>query len=120
MDCEELEPPPVVKLLAQAEDFQRELSAGIVNHRVELARRHGLTRARVTQLMNLLKLHPLVLAFVRSLPPGTPPRLITERKLRSLTRIPREHQIDAAFELLSGFADWATTRLNATSALAGS
>ena len=106
MEPRSLEPLPVVRMLAQAEAFQRLVSSGSVANRAELARRHGLTRARVTQLMNLLELHPAVLAYVRSLRGGVAPHLVTERKLRRLTNLPHEWQIDAALYLLPGFADF--------------
>ena len=96
--------PPVVGMLEQAEEFQRLVMSGIVASRAELARRHGITRGRVTQVMSMLELHPLVLAFVRSLPGGTGPRLVTERKLRRLTHLSRECQVNAALEQLPGFA----------------
>ena len=105
-DSDGLEALPVIKLLEQAEEFQTLLSSGAVTHRAELARQHGLTRARVTQLMNLLELHPVVLAYVRSLPSGIPMCLVTERKLRRLTRLPQEQQIDEALRELAGFADF--------------
>ena len=105
-DSSELEPPPVVQMLEQAEELQRLITSGNIANRAELARWHGLTRARVTQFMNLLELHPLVLAYARGLPPGCPPRLVTEHKLRRLTRLPRGQQINAACDLLPGFADF--------------
>jgi hypothetical protein len=48
----------------------------------QLAKLSGLTRARVTQLLDLLKLETLILDFVRNLPAGTPERMVTEKKLR--------------------------------------
>lgn len=43
-------------MLDRAEAFQDLLDRGVVNNRAELARLHGISRARVTQLMALLKL----------------------------------------------------------------
>ena len=83
-------PPPIVALLALAETMGAELKAG--RKRSELAVVHGLTRPRVTQLLDLLRLHPEILAQVRALPPGTPPRRVTERKLRPLVRLPMDVQ----------------------------
>lgn len=67
--------PKVVTDLAMAEEFQRLLDAGEARNRADLALRFRLTRARVTQLMKLLGLNPMVVAYVKSLPPGTPTRL---------------------------------------------
>ena len=45
-----------VPALVLAYEFQGLLDAGVVNTRADIARRHNVTRARVTQLMNLLTL----------------------------------------------------------------
>lgn len=79
----ELKLPPVVRHLELAESFLNKLAAGEVATRAELARQHGLTRARVTQLLDLLKLDPAILDYVRNLPAGTHERLVTEKKLRT-------------------------------------
>lgn len=60
----------------------------------------------ITQLMELLKVHPLILDFVRHLKPGTPARLITERMLRRLARGRRDEQLDAADKSFVGFRAW--------------
>jgi hypothetical protein len=51
--------------------------------------------ARVTTVLALLRLHPDIRAAVVGLPPGTPERLITERKLRALTSVPSKAQLQA-------------------------
>jgi hypothetical protein len=63
-----------------------------------------LTRARVTQLLALLRLHPDILAYVKSLPAGTPTKLVTERRLRVLARAPAERQVERARRAVAGFA----------------
>ncbi len=82
----ELEPPTVVKRLAQAEEWQRQLDAGEVKHRAAISHREGVSRARVTQIMHLLKLHPTVVAYVRALGPETPERIVTERRMRAIEK----------------------------------
>ena len=64
--------------------------------RSELAKRAGVSANRVTNLLALLKLEPTILDAIRALPPGTPERLITERKLRPLTGLPHSEQLEAA------------------------
>lgn len=86
------EAPPIQKTLALAEDFRRLLDAGGVNQS-GLARLHGLTRARVTQVLNVLKLHPAILAALRDLTPGPHARLYTERRVRRLEGLPLEEQL---------------------------
>jgi hypothetical protein len=51
------EPKPAVSCATDlALEFQRLLDERVVNSRAEIARRHGLSRARVTQVLNLLGL----------------------------------------------------------------
>jgi len=99
----ELKLPPVVGHLAMAESFQTKLEAGEVATRAALARQYGLTRARVTQLMDLLKLDPLILDYVRNLPAGTPERLVTEKNLRRLVKLPLSDQLKEAKSRVAGF-----------------
>jgi len=51
-------PKSVIEL---ALEFQRLLNEGVVNTRAEIARQYGLSRARVTQVLNVLLLPPQVL-----------------------------------------------------------
>ena len=104
--------PRVVIHVARAEEFQRLLDAGEVRSRADLARRFRLTRARVTQLMKLLNLHPVILAYVKSLPPGTPTKMVTERSLRGLVRVPSHRQVVSAKRLVPGFAAFTMQEAN--------
>lgn len=67
--------------------FLSAIDSGAAPNRAWLARHHGLNRARVTQLMSLLLLHPDILDDVLNLPAGTPERLVTEMKLRHLVKL---------------------------------
>lgn len=51
----------LLELLDRAEAWHRELTRGSVNQS-GLAHRHGITRARVTQVLGLLRLHPEIVA----------------------------------------------------------
>lgn len=95
--------PKMVGDLARAERFQALLDAGEARNRADLAHRFRLTRARVTPLMDLLLLHPMILAYVKSLPPGTPTRLVTERALRPIVRTTISKQVAAAARMVAGF-----------------
>ncbi len=97
------QPPPIQRTLALAEDFRRQLDAGGVNQS-GLAQRHGLTRARVTQVLNLLRLHPIILDFLRGMTPGPYARLFTERRVRPLLPLDPAVQVREARTLLPGFA----------------
>jgi len=77
--------PRVSKLMALAIRFDRLIAEGAVTDQAELARLGHVTRARVTQIMNLLHLAPDIQEALLSLPrvhEGRDP--ITERHLRSI------------------------------------
>ena len=58
------------------------LKDGAVKSMSEIARSEGLTRARVTQIMNLLKLPAEMLVFLLELEDPREIRKFSERKLR--------------------------------------
>ena len=80
-----LELPPIVKLLATAGRWQAMLARGVVVNRAALARLEATSSNRVAQVLRLLDLPSDFLAALREMPPGTPPRLVTERALRRAT-----------------------------------
>jgi hypothetical protein len=88
-----LERPLVSHLLEKAEEWQGHLDRGEVLNRAELARREGISAMRVSHLLALLKLHPRIRAAIKGLPPGTPRSVISERRLRPLTRLSWERQL---------------------------
>jgi hypothetical protein len=74
--------------LAQAHDIEARVQASEFRDYADIARHHGLTRARLPQVMNLLLLAPDIQAEVLALrfPPGREP--VTERHLRQVLRSP--------------------------------
>jgi hypothetical protein len=78
-----LKEPRIVRQLALAEEFLALLDAGKVNQS-GLAHLYGLTRARVTHILNLLKLQPAIPAYLRQA--GRFTNRVSERALRSLSR----------------------------------
>ncbi len=94
--------PPIRKTLALAEEFRRQLDSGKINQ-AGLSHMYGVSRPRVTQVLHLLKLHPDILAFLRSLEPGPHAALYTERRLRPLLPLEPEEQLREAPRLLRGF-----------------
>ena len=52
-----------------------------------LARKLGITRARITQIMNLLKLAPDILEYIKNLNNPEEIRGFTEKKLRAIATI---------------------------------
>jgi hypothetical protein len=84
-------PPPVRRparvaiMLALAHQIQQAIDRGVVPDRAEVARRLGLTRARVTHLLNLTLLAPDTQEQILALQTTDGAEPITERTLRVVT-----------------------------------
>jgi hypothetical protein len=98
--CAKKSSPRILETLALAERWDRRLSAGDVN-RADLAREHGVSRARVTQVLKLLQLHPVVRAFACA-----QPACASEYRLRTLVTVARSEQLLRAHAELPGFGEW--------------
>jgi hypothetical protein len=70
-------------IIHKAIEWKGMLDEGIVTSSNEMARRERLSRARVTQVMNLLKLPEAVKMFLASLDDSREIREHSERKLRN-------------------------------------
>jgi hypothetical protein len=75
-----------------AREWQRMLRVREYASRADLARRLGLTRARVTQVRGLLELTPEVVGALAALGDPLPKPIVTERGLRSLRGRPAKEQ----------------------------
>ncbi len=81
--------PRIARLMALAIRMRRMIDAGEVRDYAELARLGHVTRARMTQIMNLLNLAPDIQEEILFLPPiesGRDP--IRELQLRPITAVP--------------------------------
>lgn len=78
---------------------------GVVNNRAELARLHGISRARVTQVLALRSLHPELVRWLRDLVDTAPQQVPSERRLRALLRVPGPEQLRAAAGLWPSLAE---------------
>jgi hypothetical protein len=79
--------PRLTKLLALAHRWNRLIEEGAVSDRAEIARTMGLSRARVTQIMDLLYLASEIQErILGGQGEGVPE--VPEREVRSLTKIP--------------------------------
>jgi hypothetical protein len=75
--------PRVAKLLALAIRFDQLVSDGVVANYAELTRLGRVSRARVTQIANLLNLAPDIQEEILFLPPAEPGRaVLTEKQIR--------------------------------------
>jgi DNA-binding transcriptional MocR family regulator len=79
--------PRVVELLRKAIEWQTLLESGKIASQAEIARQEGLTRARVTQIMGMLRLAPEIQAQIQSLPDIAGRSSVTERMLRPFKTI---------------------------------
>jgi hypothetical protein len=79
--------PRVVELLRRAREWRQQLDAGEAKSQAEIARREGVTRARVTQVLGLLHLAPQIQEHVLSLPDMVRRPALTERALRPIAQI---------------------------------
>lgn len=82
--------PRIARLMALAIKFDRLIGEGAVRDQAQLAELGHITRARVTQIMNLLHLAPDIQEAILHLPRITSGRdPITERDLRPICSEPR-------------------------------
>src|SRR5215831_15254471 len=78
-------PPRVARVLALAHDIERRVRSGELEDLASAARVFGLTRDRVTQIVNLTLLAPAIQEEILAMPLVTVGRdSITERTLRPL------------------------------------
>lgn len=95
--------PRVTRLMALAIRFEHLIRDGEVKDLAEIARLGQVTRARVTQIMNLLHLAPDIQEAILALPrveTGRDP--ITERELRPIAAIPDWRKQRAAWRGICG------------------
>ena len=85
--------PRVARLMALALHFEELLQSGTVGHYADLARLGGVTRARMTQIMNLLNLAPDIQEALLFLPNQMSGRdAVNERSLRAAVKEPLWHE----------------------------
>lgn len=80
--------PRVVELLRKAIEWQALMESGKIGNQAEIAQQEGITRARVTQVMGMLRLAPGIREKILSMPDATRRSPITERVLRPICTIP--------------------------------
>jgi hypothetical protein len=103
--------PRVTRLMALAIRFETLIRDGEVQDLAEIARLGQVTRARVTQIMNLLHLSPDIQEAILALPrveSGRDP--ITERELRPIAAIPDWRKQRAAWRAVLASIEDARSR----------
>lgn len=76
--------PRVSRLMALAIHFEQLIRQGVVRDYADLARLGSVTRARVSQIMDLLNLAPSIQEQILLLPRTTGRDVLTERRLRAI------------------------------------
>ena len=79
--------PRVVELLRKAIEWQALLESSEISSQAEIAHREGITRARVTQVMGMLRLAPEIQQHILSIPEMVRGPPVTERMLRPIETI---------------------------------
>ncbi len=90
--------PRVVELLRKAIEWQALLESGGAANQVAIARREGITRARVTQVMGMLRLAPEIQQHILSMRDVVRRPAITERALRPIAQLENATEQKARFE----------------------
>ena len=79
--------PRVVELLRKAIEWKALIESGKIATQAEIARQEGITRARVTQVMGMLRLAPEIQEHILSMPVMVPRPSVSERALRPIEPI---------------------------------
>jgi hypothetical protein len=87
--------PRVVELLRKAIEWQALLESGEARNQAAIARRESITRARVTQVMGMLRLAPEIQEHILSMPDMVRRPAVTERSLRPIAELDAEDQAGA-------------------------
>ena len=82
-------PAKVARMLALAHHLQQLIDQGLVADRAAVARRLGQTRARVTQVLDLLLLAPEIQAHVLELEAVDANEPVTEKAIRAIAHLHR-------------------------------
>ena len=87
--------PRMVELLRKAIEWQGLLKSGQAPNQAEIGRRERITRARVTQVLGLLRLAPEIQEHILSMPDMVSRPAVTERALRPIAELDAGDQAGA-------------------------
>ena len=94
-------PKPKIDWYGKAVEYQKMLSVGIAKNKAEIARIEGVSRARVTQIFNLMNLAPEIINYLKYTAVQNDLKNLTERRLRKIANInSHKLQIEKFQELL--------------------
>jgi hypothetical protein len=89
--------PMVVELLRKAQEWRRQIEVGEVKSKAEIALRERVSRARITQIMGLLRLTPDIQQQILAMPEAVRRPGITEHGLRPIAQLCDPANQDARF-----------------------
>ena len=89
----------IQKLLVRAEAFEATMKQKRLT-KAQLARKKKTSRARITQIMNLLKLDSEIRGYIKNLKDPDQIKFFTERKLRAIATISNSKKQHVEFERL--------------------
>lgn len=92
--------PPVVETLRKALEWRRQLDVREVANQADIARREGVSRARVTQVLMLLRLAPDIQKSILGLTEHPAAPRLAEHRLRPIALLQSPERQAAAFEHL--------------------
>jgi len=82
-------------------EWQDLIESGDVSNQAEIARREGITRARVTQILGLLRLGPVIRQRILAMSDTSRRQAVTERALRPVSYLEPAGQRARIEELMS-------------------
>jgi len=86
--------PRVIDTLGQARHFQHLIDTGQIKNAAQIARDLNLTRARVSQILSLLRLAPEILDYIDNLNGDEGEMFLTAKRLLPLVNLPKEEQVE--------------------------
>ena len=86
-----------------AREYKEIIDNGQVKNQAELAKLNGVSRARVTQILNLLKLNSLIVQELEKLGDPLESKIITERMLRPFVNKSTKEQKELLYVLKTLF-----------------
>jgi len=94
MEKEPQKSPPNSKIdwYGKAVEYQKMLSMGVAKNKAEIARIEGVSRARVTQILNLINLASEIRDYLNDTADQNDLKILTERRLRKIAKI-NNHQL---------------------------
>jgi len=94
-------PKPKMDWYGKALEYQKMLSMGVAKNKAEIARIEGVSRARLTQILNLMNLAPEIRNHLNFAAGQNDLKTLTERRLRKIAKIKNHKlQIEIFQELL--------------------